>query len=640
MKFCLAVLLLFTLGNVMANDTLHVTTHDKTIVVTDPATGYKSYRHWGVFPNKNVEIRKIILHVKFGCPDSLRCADWDYLDFITIKRIGGLNGENKDVEIGRMLTPYGGAFSKNWEFDWQADVSDFSLFLRDSVEIEYYHSGYEPNHDRGWKITLDFEIIKGTPTLLPVSITKVYGGAYKYGDSISIEEQLKPMAINKHRDASLMALKISQTGHGMNPNDGCGEFCSKKREIIINGKSIDQRALWKKCGDNPLYPQAGTWLIDRAYWCPGYLQPLDEYYFQPMAENVVDVNMETYFAHPNQAVESINAYVVQYKRKTNGPDVSILDIIVPSGKQIHSRKNPSGFDAQVIIKNLGDQALTSLNIEYGTEGFPQKKWLWKGHISIGAQDTIILPGNIDCSINGKDIFNVSLHAPNNKKDIYLPDNNMSSVFENPPVHGNNIVLAFKTNNQPSHNNIHIINHRGQTVYKKSFTSIDSNKVILDTLKLPEGRYELKLYDKAGDGLEFWFNNRGGSGYFRLQDIDGNLLKSFESDFGSEIRYAFDVNNDVNLHSRKNVEPFAMLYPTRTTGQTTLHYFNGEPGDVRVQIITDEGAILVEDHQYKNLKSGTFHYDVSYRPAQRYYLKLYLNGVLKYNKRIRVENRQR
>ena len=58
-----------------------------------------------------------------------------------------------------------------------------------------------------------------------------------------------------------------------------------------------------------------------------------------------------------------------------------------------------------------------------------------------------------------------------------------------------------------------------------------------------------------------------------------------------------------------------------------------------QRITDEGNLLVEEHQYKELKEGLFTYDLSYRPAQRYYLKVFVKGELKYNKRIRVVEKQ-
>ena len=89
----------------------------------------------------------------------------------------------------------------------------------------------------------------------------------------------------------------------------------------------------------------------------------------------------------------------------------------------------------------------------------------------------------------------------------------------------------------------------------------------------------------------------------------------------------------------NAETAIDLYPTRTSGKTTLDYFSGLPSDVTVKIITDEGARLVEEHLYKNVKEGSFVYDMSYLPPQRYYVKVYVDGDLKFNKRLRVEKRQ-
>ena len=107
-----------------ASDTTRVTTHNGITMVTDPAKGFKLYKAWGVFPAVHTPIRKITLHVRFGCPDSLRCADWDYKDHITLRRKGGVNGASQDFELARMLTPYGGAFSKDWNFSWELDVTD------------------------------------------------------------------------------------------------------------------------------------------------------------------------------------------------------------------------------------------------------------------------------------------------------------------------------------------------------------------------------------------------------------------------------------------------------------------------------------------------------------------------------------
>ena len=636
LSFCL---LIVTLTSVHGEDTLHVITHNKETIVTDPATGFKAYNKWGIFPASKTSIRKIVLHVKFACPDSMRCADWDYLDIISIKRAGGANAASKDFEIARMLTPYGGAFNKDWKFDWELDVTDFSLLLRDSVEIEYNHSGYEPNKDRGWKVTLDFEIITGKPVAVPISIQKIYNGRFLYGDTASsIENQLIPIHFARENNADFAKLKISQTGHGANPPDGCGEFCSKKREIIFNGVTIDTRSLWKKCSDNPLYPQAGTWLTDRAYWCPGYLQIPDDYLLPLEKENMVDVNMEPYVFPKTEAAENIAAYIIQYKKNTAGNDVSIQDIIVPTDKKLHLRKNSACNNATILVKNNGKKVLKSLSIVYGTVGFAQKQYVWKGELAFNQEATIQLPGEIE-SAKGENYFTVALSKPNNKKDEFGSDNSMNSRFYKTPVHGKDVVFVFKTNNQPQHNSYKIFNTAGASVYQHSFDSNQKNILVKDSFKLTPGCYQLLVSDTAGDGTESWFNTRGGSGYVRLQDTKGNLLKQFEADFGDNILYNFSVSEDSLQWSPVNVEAGIVLYPTRTTGSTVLDFFNGKAEDVLVQIVTDEGNLLVEEHHYKNLKEGVFTYDLSYRPAQRYYLKVFIKGELKYNKRIRVVEKQ-
>src|SRR2546428_11116616 len=106
-----------------------------------------------------------------------------------------------------MLTPYGGAFGKDWKFEWEVDVTDFSLLLRDSVEVEYKHTGYEPNKDRGWAVTVDFEIVKGKPAFEPVSIQKIYDDIFSYGDSSKpIEQTLKPVSFTANTNASFARL--------------------------------------------------------------------------------------------------------------------------------------------------------------------------------------------------------------------------------------------------------------------------------------------------------------------------------------------------------------------------------------------------------------------------------------------------
>lgn len=637
MKHILVLVILFASCTTFAADTLHVISHKAIIVTTEPSAGTKSYRSWVVFPSKEEKLRKINLNITFGCPDGMRCADWDYLDHIYIRRKGGVNGPVLNYEIGRMLTPYGGAFGKTWSFKWQADITDFSLLLRDSIEIEYIHTGYEPNNDRGWKVTVDFELVKGKPVLEPVAVHQVYNKVYAYGDnSKPFEDSLKAFSFTASKRSQHARIFVYQTGHGMDAN-GCGEFCSRYREIWYNGRMIDKRDIWKKCGDNPLYPQAGTWVIDRAYWCPGELNQPDIYdvALKGGSQNVVDINMQPYVTDKPSANELITAYVVEYSNPLQSHDAAVEDIYAPTDKQVHGRKNPASVNPAIVIRNNGSHPLTKLDIRYGTEGFASKQFTWKGKLAFNQQAVVTLPGAVQGN-TGQNTFTVQVSSPNGKKDAVMDDNSMSTVFTKVPVHGKTLVLNLRTNNQPEHNNYYLRNADGKVVYERKPGSLKANTDYRDTLSLVPGAYELLVTDTAGDGLEFWFNNKGGRGICRLLDDKGKMLRNFESDFGNFIHYGFEVSADSSMHSSPALAPAVGVYPTRSTGKTTLDYFGNKAGKVIVKIVTDPGDTVVEEHVYNNLGEAVFDYDMSYRPPQRYYVKVYLEGELVFNKRLRIE----
>lgn len=618
-----------------AADTLHVRTYYRQTVVTDPSKGFNLYKAWGKFPSANMPIRKIVLRLTLGCPDGMRCADWDYKDQITIRRTGGMKGVSQDYEIARMLTPYGGAFGKDWQFSWEVDVTDFSLLLRDSVEIEYNHNGYEPNEDRGWSVTLDFEIIKGAPAWQPISIQKVYDGTYRYGDSSnSIENALKPVVFNAGPQADFARLRVVQTGHGMDKPDGCGEFCNKYRELWYDGKLVETKAIWKHCGDNPLYPQAGTWVYDRAAWCPGNLMVPDLYdlSLKGGGQHTIDINMQSYVSSNPSADEVITAYLVQYKQAALPHDVAIEDVIRPSLKPVYRRLNPASLHPQVVVKNMGSAEVKSLRIQYGTKGFAKKSFNWKGSLAVGSSTIITLPGVID-SKAGENSFEAFVSLPNGRKDGYSADNKVTSSFETIPSHDSMMVVYLQTNNEPLQTGYSITNSEGKVIRERPLGSLKENTVYRDTLMLPKGHYEFILTDSAGDGLEFWANPGGGRGKARLLNEKGQMLKDFESDFGSSVQYNFEVGTPATPIAAQT--SFG-LYPTRTNDKTTFDYYSNFPEDVVVRILTDPGGNVVEEHLYKQIKEGVFTYDLSRFPKGRFYLSVLVNGEEKFKKRIRLK----
>ena len=121
------------------------------------------------------------------------------------------------------------------------------------------------------------------------------------------------------------------------------------------------------------------------------------------------------------------------------------------------------------------------------------------------------------------------------------------------------IVQFKTNKNPTDNNLFIVNQDRDTVYHKSPDIIKPDTIYTDTLHLGKGLYEMYLSDTAGNGLEFWFMRKQGYGYIRLFDSNGALIHKFQSDCGNGEMLAFSTSPEFTL---KSVEPLYdfILFP--------------------------------------------------------------------------------
>ncbi len=611
--------------------TNHVVTHNRTTVICDPGKGEKSYPAWGIFPSATYPVRKITMNLTLGSPDSLRTAHWDYLDHIILRRKGGVNGSPLGYELGRMLTPYGSVYNKGWSWEWQVDVTDFSLYLRDSVEIAYVHTGYE-DHTVGWALTIDFEIVSGPPVVTPLGMVPLWNKGYKYGDpKEKIEDNLLPIQYEALSGAAVNRIRIQHTGHGMDRPRGCSEFCSRWRDIKLDGRTIDHRNMWKNCGNNPLYPQGGTWIYDRAYWCPGDLQVPDviDAFIKP-GKHEVSLQMEPYTATANiQAVENISAYLFQYSAPRQKTDVAVEAVMVPSDEQRFSRLNPANSTPRISIRNLGSDNLRSLTIVYGTEGFAQKTFHWKGDLPFNKTAEISLPGEIEAK-DGLNNFSVSLSKPNGKNDAWPVDNEMKVSFTAPEKLPSEFVLQLLTNNKPKDNNLYLVNDKLDTVYRKTPAQLEPRTTYTDTIRVAAGNYSLCLTDSSGDGLEFWAQPANGDGYLRLFDMKGNLIHAFESDCGDGEMLSFKAVPDFVADTTQARHAFS-LTPRLVIDQTQLSVVSNKTSNMTVSITVD--GVVWQRHEYKAIKNAVFNYNLTHLPAGRIVLEVFMDGVSKFKGRI-------
>jgi hypothetical protein len=614
-----------------AVDSTKVTTHQKVTIKTDPSKGFTEYPAWGIFPKTGKSYRKVYLYLEFGCAPGLNCGEWDYINTILIGRKGGLgpNSVKLNYEIARFITPYGNYWksSQNWKHGWYFDVTDFSVLLHDSVEIIYQHTGYEANNDRGWTVTMDFICVEGEAARIPVGITRLFQGGVTYGNSGNpFKNQVPDQQITMPGGANRANFKIIQTGHGFNTTENCAEFCSKKRTVKLDDDTISEKNVWRDdCGMNSLFPQAGTWLYDRAGWCPGAPVIPDNIYVS-LPENTqhnFSLDMEAYTNMTGNANYSLTTYAQYFKDNTKKYDAAIDDILAPSTHLDYLRMNPTCAEPILRIKNMGSETLTAIEFEYGKlGGVLQKIWV---PCNIKPFETQVVhlesvynwagPGNT---------FVATITKVNDRPDEYTADNTMYSKITNSVSYPNKIFIVFKSNNAPSENYYTLKDSRGKVVSSKN--NFAANTIYRDTINLENNLcYTFEFFDDGPppgsnplnkDGLDFWANTGDGAGYLQIRNGNTNLiLKNFGADFGTKQLLNFYTTFNMETKALQDHDAFISIdvMPNPAIGNTWLYLDFIEKGDYALQVFdlsgklvfSKQGNSLYETIPLENLMPGMY-----------------------------------
>ncbi len=392
-------------------------------------------------------------------------------------------------------------------------------------------------------------------------------------------------------------LRVIPTGHGAGTQN-CAEFCIKNYQVLLNGTQYFQQQIWRNdCGKNHLIRQAGTWIYDRANWCPGDKGIVREHELTPLitpgSNLTIDMNMDPYTntvggQNPNYILAT---QLITYGSPNFSLDASMEDIIAPSNNFYHNRSNPICQNPKVVIKNTGSTTLTSATITYGISGANPSTFNWTGSLAFN-QTAVVQLGTIDwnSSTNEPDRFYAYVSNPNGGSDQYAMNDTMKSTVIFPTQHPNSFVLLFKTNAAPNENTYNIKDAQGNTVFSNGILA--ANTIYRDTVVLAPGCYTFNLNDSGRDGLYFFANNDG-TGYVRFVNAFGpGVLKYFESDFGTSISYQFTVgylleNPEIEKESR------LLIYPNPSSSKFNIDLSLSKTESGILEVFNLEGKCVLK-----------------------------------------------
>jgi hypothetical protein len=658
--FTTTLLLISFLASAAPGDTTLVQAHQKVDM-----TWYQRYKTWANFPDASQSYHKIIMKFELGCA-STGCSDWDYTTLINInKRTGELDSNvsridtlqnnplvvdtiwnvfdvMERIELAKVITPYAGNLPSDWNRTFYFDVTDYYPLLRDSVELEAFYQGWSS----GFSVDLEFIMIEGTPPRNVIALENLYHGKFNYFSSSQFETNHMPArTVTIEPNAQQFMVRMAPSGHGFVNSLNCAEFCNKDYYVNVNGNRLATQAMWRNdCGLNALYPQAGTWLYDRANWCPGDVVNIYNHDVTNAISGstaTIDIDIEPYSYTVPQgetpANYNMSAQFFQMGDFNHTLDAEVSAIVSPTLADPYGRGNPVCHEATVEITNKGATTLTQAKIEYGVSGNGAfQNYEWTGQLEPLQTTRITMPmSQLSNWTSWKDtlIFSARLIEVNQQATDDVAFNNLlRSVFAPTPQLPGTLRFDLRTNNAANETHWELRDLNTNAVLYQG-DNLSNNTSYRDTFNLSSGCYQLTIFDRGKDGLSFFANNDG-NGTARLRNIGGQFFNlNINPNFGTRYTLNFTVGYGIGLPEEASLASAPEIFPNPAQDFIHLNWQGPKAESFSYEIMTLSGQTL----QKKNLgqtKQVSRQLNLSDLSAGVYLLKTQV-GQKQFTEKIRV-----
>jgi hypothetical protein len=478
-------------------------------------------------------------------------------------------------EILSLVTPYGVNLDMGPDGEtWAVDLTDFMPIMTGDKRITVNRGGQ-------WQEDMDikFLFIVGTPPRDVLDVQQIWRNDSKGYQTIMSDGAFEPRDVVLDPNGVSFKIRSSITGHGQE-----GEFIPQTHYLDVDGGNREYSwQVWTECSENPIYPQGGTWIYDRAGWCPGMPTDLEQVditsFVTPGQTHSLDYGVTNATGTSNYIV---NNQLVTYGAANFTLDAAIVDVIQPSNYIEYRRDNPICANPQVRIRNTGSTTLTSLTIEYWVnDDQNHQTYEWTGSLEFMEEAIVDLPAPQAMwdGIAGMAMskFHTTISLPNNGADEYAHNNSTYSEFEIPEVLPSNFYIYFKSNNAPLETKYEVFDANGNVVFTRD--NMIANTFYRDTLSLTWGCYQFRITDTGDDGISFWANNDG-SGFCQLREVGGPTIKYLQPDFGGVLIYNFTIDFPLSYEEYKMNQGIS-LYPNPASTEFTVTGKKIEEGSISI-----------------------------------------------------------
>jgi len=601
-------------------------------------SNYGNYDSTVTFPDGSKSYQRVFMYFTLGkyvCPGNPQyCSDWDY----TVQNYL-MTPTGDTLELGRLITPYANStrMTANWKGVYAFDVTDFYPVLKNNATVRVHYSGYSG----GFTADVKFAFIEGVPARNVMGIERIWKNSYNYGHgSVDINTALSNVSLTAPANAQSAEARFTITGHGGDAS-GCAEFCPKTYTLNLNNNQLVQQNFWRNdCGSNNYYPQNGTWVYDRAGWCPGdkvlpYVHQLTG--VTGNSNFSLNATFPAYTSNPSssgsRASYTIETNVIYFGAFNNSLDASLEDVIAPSNSEAYFRSNPLVGRPLVKVKNMGSTPITSLKIEYGVTGSWLPDYTWTGTILPLQEAEISLPEpwSLRTATGSNNTFTAKILQVNGQADQDATNNMISSKFTAAPVYDVQFRMQLKTNgsvvNGVSETEWKIFDYNDNVVAQRVNNA--ANTLYLDTVTLGPAIYKMVVTDVGCDGINWWayqfYPVNPGPGYLQVRKMSVPSLPVngyFGGDFGCGFTQYFRTDWPTNVHNVVSENAGMKAYPNPAQNNVTIEFTGLDNLNGTLQVTDLTGKIVaaqkisgtIQELSTAALANGT--YIVVYKDEQR------------------------
>ena len=482
-------------------------------------------------------------------------------------------------EIMSFVTPYGIFLDLEDGKTWTFDVTHLGPILKGNKRMFMSQGGEWQEEMNVW-----FEFIEGEPIRDVIDVQQIWPCRVKTDRSLIMDDRrFEPRLLTYDPAISKYLARTVITGHGQQ-----GEFVPRTHFLEIGGFKRPWQ-VWTECAGNPIFPQGGTWIFDRAGWCPGQASDvrftdLTEFLeFADEDERIIDYGIEFVDGASNYLV---NSQLITYGPLNRATDIEMLDIINPSEKVEHGRFNPGCKFPTITLRNNGSDNVNSVMIRYGIEGGETFTHEFSGVIFPENNREILLNNHFLPLITENSTFFAEVVSVNGGTDEYAANDRLTSEMQVLDHFGTDIVIELRTNAANFETTYKVFDEERNVVLFVN-GSTQAFTTVRDTLFNLNGCYTLEVTDIDGDGLDFFANNDG-IGFLRLREL-GGATKVIEPDFGSFVNYGFTAG--LISSTEEELEDGLSLFPNPTDGKLYVTGLGDWSSQVSVQLYDQTGKLF-------------------------------------------------